>query len=460
MRAIRCLPCIGVFLLQYNSLIIPCLAQNDAAPNESKNDVAKAAAEAETLYQAAQRAYFSGDYAEGIKKYRKAWLANPNRPLSYYNSIAWAWATCPDKNLRNSRVAVDVAHFMCEKTKFDDPFYLDTYAAALADTGDFTNAVKWQQKAVELAPTAKTFPKRELASSQLRLELYKQRRPYYEVPENAILDQYKKIVGKRLSKASLRQITADQKAELKSYLLNVPECKYMQATNGLVIDRWDMVLLILTSESMDHEERQDWTQRLSDMTESEVQKLRNICLEEREKLDAADEQYEQQVASLRRAPPSSDTTKAEQHFASASQQEQTVFKPEIKIEPKITLSASPPKKAVDVLIHSVTVYSTNAAGKAWDRSGPPDLKVCIRNVDNGDSFTTPTKRDTESADFNCKAIRVSEGQKIRVTVLDDDVFFDDTIGSYEKEITADTMKQGKVEWSFDRVSSLVLEFQP
>ena len=134
--------------------------------------------------------------------------------------------------------------------------------------------------------------------------------------------------------------------------------------------------------------------------------------------------------------------------------------PVIKIEPKIELSTFHPKKSADLIIHSVTVRATHD-GKPWDLSGPPDPKVYVEKKGLfGSSFTTPTAKDTTHAVFHCKSIRVSEGDTIRIIVYDSDVFADDVIGTYEKFLTADTLNQGTVDWSFDDVLSLKLEFQP
>jgi small-conductance mechanosensitive channel len=140
-------------------------------------------------------------------------------------------------------------------------------------------------------------------------------------------------------------------------------------------------------------------------------------------------------------------------------QQQTVYKPEIKIEPKIEFP-SPPRKSADIIIHSVEVYSRRKNGKVWDESGPPDLKVEITNLDTHQTYATRVAEDVHSATFNSKSIRIAEGQKFKVTVWDKDVFFNDEIGSYVKEVTADTIASGKVNWTFDRIASLVLEFQP
>ena len=50
-------------------------------------------------------------------------------------------------------------------------------AAALAETGDFAEAVKWQQKALDWS---EHYPKQQLETMRSRLELYKQGKPCRE----------------------------------------------------------------------------------------------------------------------------------------------------------------------------------------------------------------------------------------------------------------------------------------
>ena len=148
------------------------------------------------------------------------------------------------------------------------------------------------------------------------------------------------------------------------------------------------------------------------------------------------------------------------------------IKPEIKLEPKIEFRSPPPppplpapslppKKAVDIFLRSVDVYSTKTNGRPWDTgNGDPDLTVYFANLSTGETFSSGKVQDSLSASFNDKAIRVSEGDTIRITVSDEDAFDDDSVGTITKEFTAGTMTQGRVYWAFDRVSSLVLDFQP
>ena len=138
-----------------------------------------------------------------------------------------------------------------------------------------------------------------------------------------------------------------------------------------------------------------------------------------------------------------------------------VEKPSITFEPKIEIAAAPPKRSADIIIRNLVIASSNPNGSAWDASGPPDLKVYIEQTSLfGSSHTTEVLQDVYSGDFQEKSIRVTEGDKIRIIVYDADVFDDDEVGRYDKLITADTLRERNVDWSFGGVISLRLEFQP
>ena len=92
--------------------------------------------------------------------------------LGAYNELAWLQATCPDERYRNGDKAVvnaGYAHLLGDGRTWE---FIDTLAAAFAEIGEFSEAVQWQTKAIGLAPETKR------GRLQMRLELYKQGKPY------------------------------------------------------------------------------------------------------------------------------------------------------------------------------------------------------------------------------------------------------------------------------------------
>ena len=96
------------------------------------------------------------------------------------NNLAWLLATCPEAALRDGRKAVQYAARACELGSWKDGWILDTLAAAYAETGDFKQAVIWQEKALALA--ANDDERGELAR---HLKLYQDGKPYREEAPDA-----------------------------------------------------------------------------------------------------------------------------------------------------------------------------------------------------------------------------------------------------------------------------------
>jgi hypothetical protein len=93
--------------------------------------------------------------------------------LSAY-AIAWELATNRNPKLRDGTIAVLWAKRACELTEWRNPAYLDTLAAAHAESRDFEAAVKCQSKAIELRDDEK-----EKKDLRTRLKLYQAKRPYH-----------------------------------------------------------------------------------------------------------------------------------------------------------------------------------------------------------------------------------------------------------------------------------------
>ncbi len=87
---------------------------------------------------------------------------------------AWLLATSTDDQHRNGPQAVLDATKACELAYWSDTESLDQLATAYAETGEFAQAIQWQEKAVALTPIAKR------PQLDARLQLYKQHKPYRE----------------------------------------------------------------------------------------------------------------------------------------------------------------------------------------------------------------------------------------------------------------------------------------
>ena len=83
-------------------------------------------------------------------------------------------ATCGDAKYRDRKRALDQAKKAIDLEKRPDGDFLATLAAGYAETGDFVEAVRWQEKAME-APSLK-----DDADARRRLELYRAKKPYRE----------------------------------------------------------------------------------------------------------------------------------------------------------------------------------------------------------------------------------------------------------------------------------------
>jgi tetratricopeptide (TPR) repeat protein len=114
------------------------------------------------------------DYSKAISDVSEAVRLNP-LSASAQGLRAWIWSTCPDASIRDGKRAIEAAKMACELTHWKWSPYIETLAAAYAETGDFPAAVKWQSKAIEFLNDETEKQKR-----RVRLELYKSKKPYHE----------------------------------------------------------------------------------------------------------------------------------------------------------------------------------------------------------------------------------------------------------------------------------------
>ena len=100
--------------------------------------------------------------------------SNPDN-LVLLNEVAWILATNPNASIRDGGKAVELAERAVRLSGGQNPAVLDTLAAAQAEVGRFSDAVKTAQKAIDLASQqAKT----TLADSlKTRIKLYQDQKP-------------------------------------------------------------------------------------------------------------------------------------------------------------------------------------------------------------------------------------------------------------------------------------------
>jgi tetratricopeptide (TPR) repeat protein len=87
---------------------------------------------------------------DAIAEYKLAARSSPQDPLPR-NNLAWLLATCADASIRNGANAIDLASQAVELSRGADPLCLRTLAAANAEAGRFSEAIKVAQRGKEIA---------------------------------------------------------------------------------------------------------------------------------------------------------------------------------------------------------------------------------------------------------------------------------------------------------------------
>jgi len=114
---------------------------------------------------------------EAIEVYREIIRLRPNN-FRAYSHLAWYEATQSDPNISNPAEAMAMAVRACEITEYNEPYCLDTLAAAYASNGKFSETAATAEKAEKLAESAGN--KKLAEEVRNRIQLYKNNQPYYE----------------------------------------------------------------------------------------------------------------------------------------------------------------------------------------------------------------------------------------------------------------------------------------
>jgi len=184
-------------------------------------------------------------YNEAISDYESAIEADPSYARAY-NALARLLATCPEDELRDGAKAVENATKACELTNWKNTDYLDTLAAGYAQAGDFDEAIKWQQKAIDLLVEGQH--SRYQLEFEARLKLYGAGKPYHRQPlfENQMIAHwtFDEVEGKKVLDSSGNGLHGELKGDAQ--IISDPQRNsvlsldgfgdYVHCGNSLVFD--------------------------------------------------------------------------------------------------------------------------------------------------------------------------------------------------------------------------------
>jgi tetratricopeptide (TPR) repeat protein len=117
---------------------------------------------------------------DGLERIRNIIASVPDSP-QMLDELAWLLATYPDSKSRDGAVAVRLAERACDLTERRTPVFLDTLAAAYAETGDFPRAISAAAEALNRARASGDNNVVSLSESILASLRYNL--PYREDPE-------------------------------------------------------------------------------------------------------------------------------------------------------------------------------------------------------------------------------------------------------------------------------------
>ncbi len=118
-----------------------------------------------------------GKYPAAIAAYKWA-LGIDYDSVIALQGLAWIRATSPDAGLRNGAEAVELARHAVELTGRKQPLLLTVLDAALAENGQFDEAIKTAQETESLARSLKQGQIADQAHA--RIELYKSKKPFHQ----------------------------------------------------------------------------------------------------------------------------------------------------------------------------------------------------------------------------------------------------------------------------------------
>lgn len=112
------------------------------------------------------------DYSKALTELNLATNVDSKELPAALNAVAWFRATQPQAAVRDGKKALTEAKKACDLDHSKHWWFIDTLAAASAETGDFENAIKYEKQALAMSPPGKATEK-----LKARIDLYTQHKP-------------------------------------------------------------------------------------------------------------------------------------------------------------------------------------------------------------------------------------------------------------------------------------------
>jgi len=116
-----------------------------------------------------------GKYEESREMVHEILKLLPPKEWQVRNSMAWFLCSAKFDQIRDGRLALEMATKACELTDFKAATCVDTLAAAYAELGNFPAAIEWSERTIQLTTDS---ARRE--KFKQRLELYRSGKPWRE----------------------------------------------------------------------------------------------------------------------------------------------------------------------------------------------------------------------------------------------------------------------------------------
>jgi tetratricopeptide (TPR) repeat protein len=122
----------------------------DDAVDEWQTTLSLQPRDAEALASLAGAFVRQGKVLEATLYYERA-IAAPVPSIYALNNLAWILSVSPDSSLRNGVKAIALARTAVTISRGQSPIFLRTLGAAYAETGNFQDAIKSAERALDLA---------------------------------------------------------------------------------------------------------------------------------------------------------------------------------------------------------------------------------------------------------------------------------------------------------------------